>query len=382
VEQQCGKLKVATVFGTRPEIIRLCRIFDQLDRHVNHVMIHTGQSYDFEMNRIFFDELGIRKPDHFLEVKSDTLGGQIAKVIERSEAVFIKERPDAILILGDTNSALAAIVAKRMYIPIFHMEAGNRCFDERVPEEINRRIVDHISDINLPYSENARMNLLREGIHPSTIYVTGSPLAEIMRHYQDSIEACGVLEELKLTPRGYFVVSIHREENVDDEASLRMLSAALQRVADVHQKPLLMSLHPRTAQRLESMQVKLPGAIVPHKPFGYFAYMKLQQNAFAVLSDSGTIVEEAALMGIPAIQLRRSSERPEGYDEGVTILSGLDRDSVLAALAVVIQEFESGTRFKVPVSYQADNVSSKVLRFIVGLTGIVKEKRRHGVATT
>lgn len=370
-----NKLKMMTIFGTRPEIIRLSRVFAKFDQYVNHIMVHTGQSYDYEMNQVFFDELKVRKPDYFLEVKSETLSGQIAKIIERSEEVLKKETPDAVLVLGDTNSALAAIIAKRMRIPVFHMEAGNRSFDENLPEEINRRIVDHISDINLPYSENARLYLLREGVHPGTIFVTGSPMAEVWEFYKNKIQKSQILKELKLKKEEYFVASIHREENVDSKESLVKLIDSLNAVAEIYQMPIIVSTHPRTKKRLEEYNLKANKLVNFHKPLGYFDYNNLQLNAFCVLSDSGTILEESSIMGFPAIQMRVSSERPEGFDEGVLILSGLDKDIILQAIDIAVKQAAAGEKFNVPRNYRDINVSSKVLRLIIGLAKIVKNRR-------
>ncbi|PIU98617.1 UDP-N-acetylglucosamine 2-epimerase (non-hydrolyzing) [Candidatus Wolfebacteria bacterium CG03_land_8_20_14_0_80_40_12] len=369
------KLKIMTIFGTRPEIIRLSRVFAEFDKYVNHIMVHTGQSYDYEMNQVFFENLKVRKPDCFLEVKSETLGGQIAKIIEKSEEVLKKEMPDAVLILGDTNSTLAAIVAKRMKIPIFHMEAGNRSFDENVPEETNRRIVDHISDINLSYSENARLYLIQEGIHPGTIYVTGSPLGEIYNYYKKDIDKSNILKELKLSPKKYFVASIHREENVENKESLTKLIDSLNAVAEIYKMPIVVSAHPRTAKRLAEYKFKINKLINFHKPFGYFDYGNLQLNAFCVLSDSGTIHEESSIMGFSAIQVRVSSERPEAFDEGVAILSGLDKDVILQSIDITVKQIAAGKKFNVPAAYRVDNVSSKVLRLVVGLTKIIQNKR-------
>ena len=374
-QEKHNKLKVMTIFGTRPEIIRLSRLFAKLDQYVNHIMIHTGQSYDYEMDKIFFENLKIRQPDYFLEVKSETLGGQIAKIIEKSEEVLKKEMPDAVLILGDTNSSLAAIVAKRMKIPIFHMEAGNRCFDENVPEEINRRIIDHISNINLPYSENARLYLIQEGIYPGTIYVTGSPMAEIWEFYKKDIEQSQILKELNLEKNKYFLASIHREENVESKELLTKLIDALNAVAETYQMPIIMSTHPRTRARLEEYRLKAHELINFHKPLGYFDYNNLQLNAFCVLSDSGTIHEESSIMGFSAIQVRVSSERPEAFDEGVAILSGLDKDVILQSIDITVKQIAAGKKFNVPAAYRVDNVSSKVLRLVVGLTKIIQNKR-------
>lgn len=366
-----------TIFGTRPEIIRLSRVFVKLDQYVNHIMVHTGQSYDYELNKVFFENLKIRKPDYFLEVKSETLGGQIAKIIEKSEEILKKEIPDAVLILGDTNSALAAIIAKRMKIPIFHMEAGNRSFDENLPEEINRRIVDHISDINLPYSENARLYLMREGIHPGTIFVTGSPMAEIWKTYKNDVQKSQILKKLKLRKEKYFVASIHREENVESKESLTKLIDSLNAVAETYKMPIIISTHPRTAKRLEEYKLKANKLVNFHKPMGYFDYNNLQLNAFCVLSDSGTILEESSVMGFPAIQMRVSSERPEGFDEGVLILSGLDKDIILQAIDITTKQVAAGEKFNIPRNYRDINVSSKVLRLIVGLTKIIQRKRGY-----
>ena len=370
-------MKIMTIFGTRPEIIRLSRIFAKFDQYVNHIMVHTGQSYDYEMNQVFFENLKVRKPDYFLEVKSETLGEQIAKIIEKSEEVLKKEMPDAVLILGDTNSALAAIIAKRMKIPIFHMEAGNRSFDENLPEEINRRIVDNISDINLPYSENARLYLMREGVHPGTIFVTGSPMAEIWEAYKNDVQKSLILKELNLKKRKYFVASIHREENVESRESLTKLIDSLNAVAEAYKMPIIMSTHPRTANRLEEYKLKADKLVNFHKPMGYFDYNNLQLNAFCVLSDSGTILEESSIMGFPAIQTRVSSERPEGFDEGVLILSGLDKDIILQAVDITTKQAAAGEKFNIPRNYRDTNVSSKVLRLVVGLTKIIQSKRGY-----
>jgi len=369
-------LKIMTIFGTRPEIIRLSCVFAKLDEFTNHIMVHTGQSYDYEMNQVFFDDLKVRKPDYFLEVKSDTLGEQIAKIIQKTEEVLKKENPDAVLILGDTNSALSAIMAKRMKIPIFHMEAGNRSFDENVPEEINRRIVDHISDINLPYSENARLYLMQEGIHPGTIFVTGSPFAEILSFYKKDIDKSQILKKLKLEKGKYIVASIHREENIDTEESLNSILETMNRVAEKYKMQIIVTTHPRTAKKLEENSFSVHKLVNFHKPFGYFDYVNLQKNAFCVLSDSGSILEESSILEFPAVQIRASSERPEAYDAGVSILSGLNSDVVLQAMNIITCEKKEGIKFDLPDAYKDTNVSSKVLRHIVGLTKIIQKKRR------
>lgn len=374
-KKQKNALKVMSIFGTRPEIIRLSRLFAKLDQFVDHVMVHTGQSFDYEMNQVFFDDLRVRKPDYFLDVKADSLGGQIANVILRSEEVFIKEKPDALVLLGDTNSALSTIVAKRMKIPIFHLEAGNRSFDENVPEEINRRIVDHISDLNYPYSENARLNLLREGIHPGKMNMTGSPLAEILHHYKKPISQSKALTSMKLAKQKYFLVSAHREENVDSPKNLATLMDILNGVAETYKMPIIVSTHPRTKKRLEERKYKTHRLVKFSKPFGFFDYIFLQKNALCVISDSGTIMEESSILQFPAVQVRNSSERPEAYDEGIAILTGLDREIVLKSVEIVTTQFKEGLKFNTPRAYRDTNFSSKVLRHIVGLTRITKHRR-------
>jgi len=369
------KTKVMTIFGTRPEIIRLSRVFSKLDEYTNHIMVHTGQSYDYEMNEVFFENLNIRKPDYFLGVKADTLGQQIANIIKKSEEVFKKEQPDALLILGDTNSALSGIIAKRMNIPIFHMEAGNRCFDKKVPEEVNRRIIDHISDINLPYSENARLNLLKEGIHQGSIYVTGSPMPEVIDYYKESIKNSDVLERLKLTPNGYFIASIHREENIEDEDSLRNLVESLNAVAENYKKPVFVSTHPRTQKKLDEVNIETNDLVKFHKPLGYFDYVNLQINSFCVLSDSGTLLEESSVLGFPAVQVRVSSERPEAFDKGIAVLSGLSKEKILEAVEIVTSEHKKGYKPNRPTDYKDLDVSNKVVRLIVGMSEIVSKRR-------
>ena len=369
-------LKIMTIFGTRPEIIRLSQVFKKLDQFVDHIMVHTGQSFDYEMNQIFFENLDVRKPDYFLDIKAATLGEQIANVIQRSESVFIKEKPDALVLLGDTNSALSTIVAKRMKIPIFHLEAGNRSFDENVPEEINRRIVDHISDLNFPYSENARLNLLREGIHPGTMFVTGSPLTEILHSHKDKIEQSKILTDLKLQKRKYFLVSAHREENVDSKKSLTAIIDILNGVAEKYKFPIIVSTHPRTKIQLQKIKHKTNRLIKFSKPFGFFDYIKLQQHAYCVLSDSGTIMEESSILRFPAVQIRNSSERPEAYDEGISILTGLDTQIVLKSVEIVTQQYKEGIIFNTPLSYRDANFSSKVLRHVIGLTKIIQNGRK------
>src|SRR3989344_9677487 len=329
-------LKIMTILGTRPEIIRLSCILPKMDEYFNHIIVYTSQSYSPELSAIFFKDFNLRKPDYELNVKSDTLGGLIGNILKQSEDVMVKERPDALLILGDTNSSLSAIIAKRMKIPIFHMEAGNRSFDDNVPEEINRRIVDHISDYNLAYTENSRRYLIAEGIHPGTIYVTGSPLTEVFEVFARDIEKSKILLNLKLKEKQYFVVSIHREENVDNPPYLKELFNSLNYLANQYKFPIIVSYHPRTKKRLEKLKIKLSSFIKLHEPFGFFDYNNLQKNALCVLSDSGSIPEESAIFNFSAIQLRVSSERPEAFDAGSIILTGFNKDTILSAIEFVL----------------------------------------------
>lgn len=370
------KIKLATIFGTRPEIIRLSRIFDAFDRYTNHIMIHTGQSFDYEMDKIFFEDLNIRKPDYFLEVKADTLGEQIANIIKGSEKVLGKERPDAIFVLGDTNSVLGALIGKRMKIPIFHMEAGNRSFDENVPEETNRKILDHISDINLAYSENVRQYLLKEGIHPGSIYVVGSPLPEVVEHNLQKIEKSNVLQELNLSPQKFFLVSLHREENIENEKAVAALFETLNSIAQKYDLPVIVSTHPRTAKKIQQLKLRADKRINFHKPFGYLDYMWLQKKSLCVISDSGTIQEESSILGFPAIQARLSSERPESFDAGVVVLAGLNKDSILGAIDLTLSEYKEGHKPEVPSAYASKSVSSKVVKLVTGLTNVIAQRRR------
>ncbi len=364
-------MKVATIVGTRPEIIRLSRVMAALDRYVEHLIIHTGQNYDYELNQIFFDDLELRKPDFFLEAAGQTAAETIGLVIARSDAVLREVQPDAVLILGDTNSCLAAIAAKRLKIPIFHMEAGNRCFDQRVPEEINRKIVDHISDINLPYSQISREYLLREGLPPDRIIVTGSPMYEVLHHYLPKIEASDVLARLGLAPHEYYVVSAHREENVDAPAQFAGLVEVLTRLA-VTGRRVIMTTHPRTRKRLEAEGVILPPQIELMKPFGLLDYVKLQMHARAVLSDSGTITEESSILNFPALNIRQAHERPEGMEEGVVMMVGLSWPRVAEGLAVLENQPRGEKRLlRIVGDYTAPNVSEKVVRIILSYTEYV-----------
>jgi len=362
-----NKMKVMTIVGTRPEIIRLSRVIAELDRQVRHVLVHTGQNYDYELNEIFFEQLELRKPDHFLAAAGATAAETIGKVIALADKLMASERPDALLVLGDTNSCLAAIAAKRRRIPVFHMEAGNRCFDQRVPEEINRHIIDHVSDINLPYTEHARRYLLREGLRPETVIKTGSPMREVLAYYKPRIDASPVLERLKLKPRDYFLVSAHREENIDSPENLADLLMTLGAILRRYRKRVIVSTHPRTRKQLATVNRKgLPARVEFLKPFGFADYVKLQENAFCVLSDSGTLTEESSLLAFPAVMLRQAHERPEGMDEGTLIMSGLAPDRVISAIDITLDQHTRLERpLRAPADYGAGNVSLKVTRVIL-----------------
>jgi len=370
-------LKVMTVVGTRPEIIRLSRTIDKLDRFCEHVLVHTGQNYDYELNEVFFSDLGIRKPDHFLEAAGGTAAETIAQVIMNVDKVIEQTRPDALLILGDTNSCLAAIAAKRRKVPIFHMEAGNRCFDFRVPEEINRRIVDHTSDINLTYSQIARDYLLRENLPPDQVICTGSPMREVIEFYRDGIEASDVLARQGLEAGKYFVVSSHREENVDSAENLQRLLTVLNTLADRYDQPVIVSTHPRTRKRLEQLgdAVKVHPRVQFMKPFGFLDYIHLQTRARAVLSDSGTITEESSILNFPALNLREVHERPEGVEEAAVMMVGLDVERVLDGLRVLEGQPRGDERLlRLVDDYAPANVSDKVLRIIISYTDFVNRK--------
>ena len=374
-------LKVLTVVGTRPEIIRLSRVIAKLDAHCAHVLVHTGQNYDYELNEVFFSELGIRRPDAFLEAAGDTAAQTIGKVIMAADVALAEHKPDAMLLLGDTNSALAAIAAKRRKIPIFHMEAGNRCFDFRVPEEINRRIVDHIADINLTYSQIARDYLLREGLPPDQVICTGSPMREVLEHYRPGIEASTVLERLKLQPGQYFVVSAHREENVDEPERLHKLLKILDVLVREYNLPIIVSTHPRTRKRLDALEIQLSPQVHFCKPFGFLDYVSLQCQARAVLSDSGTITEESSILNFPALNLRDVHERPEGFEEASVMMVGLESDLVLQGLAVLRNQPRNNERLlRLVNDYAPDNVSDKVLRILLSYTRFINQRvwRKHG----
>lgn len=367
------RIKVMTIVGTRPEIIKLCRVIHELDRHTDHILVHSGQNYDFELNEIFFQQLGIRKPDYFLNAVGDSVAQTIGNVIAKADEVMVQIEPDAILLLGDTNSCLSAISAKRRKIPIFHMEAGNRCFDLRVPEEINRKIVDHISDINMTYTEHARRYLLSEGVHPETIIKTGSPMKEVLHYYSQNIELSPVLQSLELKAGEYFVVSAHREENVDNDENFSNLLETLNAIAERYDRPIIFSTHPRTRKRLESRDsVSLSSHIRFLKPLGFFEYVKLQMHAKCVISDSGTITEESSVLNFPAVTIRQAHERPEGMDEGTLVMCGLQAERVIESLEVVIAQSANGQRtFRLVQDYDTDNVSHKVLRIILSYTEYV-----------
>jgi len=365
-------MKVMTIVGTRPEIIKLSRVISELDRHVTHILVHSGQNYDYELNGIFFSELGIRKPDYFLEAAGANVAHTIGNVIAKADDVLAGEQPDALLLLGDTNSCLAAVAAKRRKIPIFHMEAGNRCFDLRVPEEINRKIVDHLSDINMTYTEHARRYLLAEGVRPETVIKTGSPMKEVLDHYQPGIEASEVLVRLGLKAGEYFVVSAHREENVDDDKNFADLLGSLDAIAKKYDRPIIFSTHPRTRKRLEERgDAGLNPLIRFLKPLGFFEYVKLQMHAICVVSDSGTITEESSILNFPAVTIRQSHERPEGMDEGTLIMCGLQADMVVAAIEVAVRQHAAQRQFRLVPDYDTNNVSKKVLRIILSYTDYV-----------
>jgi UDP-N-acetylglucosamine 2-epimerase len=369
------KLKVMTIVGTRPEIIRLSRTIFKLDQHCDHVLVHTGQNYDYDLNEVFFSDLGIRKPDAFLEAAGTTAAETIGQVIMAADKAMGHYQPEALLLLGDTNSALAAIAAKRRKIPIFHMEAGNRCFDFRVPEEINRRIVDHTADIHLPYSEIARDYLLREGLPPDQVIKTGSPMREVVEHYLADIEASDVLARLGLSQQHYFVMSSHREENVDSPENLRKLFDIANTLAERFQEPVIFSTHPRTRKRMDAIGLTAHPLVQFLKPFGFLDYVRLQMQARAVLSDSGTITEESSILNFPALNLREVHERPEGFEEASVIFVGLSTDRVLQGLSILETQPRGKERgLRLVSDYAPNNVSDKVLRIIQSYTDFVNRK--------
>ena len=369
------KLKIMTIVGTRPEIIRLSRVITLLDKHCAQILVHTGQNYDYELNEIFFEQLEIRKPNLFLDASGNTAAETIGKVIVAADKALREYQPDAVLLLGDTNSCLAAIAAKRLKIPVFHMEAGNRCFDMRVPEEINRRIVDHVADIHLTYSEIARDYLLREGIAPDQVIKTGSPMREVLTHYMPGIENSGVLRELDIAPMQYFLMSAHREENVDTPEKMTNIANVANSLAEKYGIPVIVSTHPRTRGRLEALGIGSSDMVRFMKPFGFLDYVHLQMNAKAVLSDSGTITEEASILNFPALNLREVHERPEGFEEASVMFVGLNQNRILQGIDILEDQPRGELRTLHLVNdYKADNVSGKVLRIIQSYTDFVNRR--------
>jgi UDP-N-acetylglucosamine 2-epimerase (non-hydrolysing) len=373
------RINVMTIVGTRPEIIKLSRVIAELDLHTNHILVHTGQNFDFELNEIFFEQLGIRKPDHFLNAAGANAVETIGNVIIKSDAIMEEIKPDAVLLYGDTNSCLSVISAKRKKIPIFHMEAGNRCFDQRVPEEINRKIVDHLSDINMPLSEHARKYLVAEGIPSETVIKTGSPMKEVLQFHSKNIEKSDVLQKEKLKKGEYFIVSTHREENVDSGINFNNLLDALNAITEKYNKKVIVSTHPRTRKKLEDMRFANQNPLIEFmKPFGFLDYIKLQMNAFCVISDSGTITEESSLLKFPAITIRQAHERPEGMDEGTLIMTGLNSNRILESIDVVTAHYaENNNIIKTIPDYETENVSKKVLRIILSYTDYINRTVWH-----
>jgi UDP-N-acetyl-L-fucosamine synthase len=362
------KIKVATIVGTRPEIIRLSAVIKLLEEHVEHKLIHTGQNYDYELNQIFFDELQLRTPDYYLGIDTSSLGRMLGETLIKIEPILIDEKPDAVLILGDTNASIAAIMAKRLKIPIYHMEAGNRSFDFNIPEEINRRIIDHVADFNLVYTENSRRHLLAEGIQHRHIYVTGSPMYEVLQQNIAKINTSEIMQKLALEPQGFFLVSVHREENVDNPLNLRKVVAILNSLADTYGMPVIVSTHPRTRKRLEEADGLVVDPLIQFlKPFGFLDYNCLQMNAKCVVSDSGTICEESSILNFPAVTIRQAIERPEAIDYGTIVLTGLESDIVLDSIRLVIREFESfGGYSRICPEYEIANTSWRVLKLVLG----------------
>lgn len=366
-------LKVMTIVGTRPELIKMCRVIAEFDLHTQHILVHTGQNYDYELNQLFFEDLGIRKPDYFLEAVGENAAQTIARVIEKADAVMEKEKPDAVMLYGDTNSCLAVIAAKRRKIPVFHMEAGNRCFDERVPEELNRKVLDHLSDINLVLTEHARRYLIAEGIRPETIIKTGSHMREVLDYYMPKIEKSDVLQRMNLTANQFFIVSAHREENIDSPENMTNMVITLNALAETYKFPIIVSTHPRTKKRLDTMELGYLNPLIQFlKPFGFCDYIKLQMEALCVVSDSGTISEEGSLLNLPAITIRNAHERPEGMDVGTLIMSGLKKERVLDAVRVIIAQHDKTKRVMNPVEdYEGGPVSKQLLRVVMSYVDYV-----------
>ena len=365
------KLKVMVVVGTRPEIIKLSEVIKKCDKYFNMTLVHTGQNYDYNLNEVFFKNLGLRAPDFYLNVVGKNLGETLGNVISKSYDLLAEQKPDAILILGDTNSALCAISAKRLKVPIFHMEAGNRCFDENLPEEINRKMIDHISDVNMPYTEHARRYLLNEGLKPEQTFVTGSPMREVLNKYKKEIEESNVLDELKLEKNKYFLVSAHREENIDNEKTFMELMNSINKIAETYGYPVIYSTHPRTEKFIEKRNFKFHPLVKNLKPFGFFDYCKLQKNSYCVLSDSGTLAEESGILDFPAISLRTSTERPEVLDRGSFIIGGVKEEDVLRAVELSHEMFKQGEKTYTALDYTDDNVSVKVVKLIESYTKLI-----------
>ncbi|MED3882342.1 non-hydrolyzing UDP-N-acetylglucosamine 2-epimerase [Priestia megaterium] len=367
------KIKLITIIGTRPEIIRLSETIKACDKYFNHVLVHTGQNWDYELNRVFFDDLGIREPDYYLNVAGTNLGETIGNIISKSYEILEKVKPDALLILGDTNSCLSAIAAKRLKVPIFHMEAGNRCFDQNVPEEINRKIVDHTADINLPYTEHSRRYLLSEGIRKEHIFVTGSPMAEVIGKNLQKIKESKILDKLGLEPQKYIVVSAHREENIDNEKNFKSLMNTLNNIAEIYQVPLVYSTHPRSWKKIEERGFKFHPLIKQLKPFGYFDYNKLQLDSFCVLSDSGTLSEESAILGFPGVLIRTSTERPEVLDKGTVLIGGIREKEIVQSVNLARTMWENKEPMVLAADYVDENTSVKVVKIIQSYTSIINK---------
>ncbi|WP_225629920.1 MULTISPECIES: non-hydrolyzing UDP-N-acetylglucosamine 2-epimerase [Cysteiniphilum] len=365
-------MKVMTIVGTRPEIIKLSRIIAELEKQMNHVLVHTGQNFDYELNEIFFNEMGIKKPDFFLDAVGESTAQTIGNIIFKADEVIAEVKPEAILLYGDTNSCLSVIAAKRRKIPVFHMEAGNRCFDERVPEELNRKIVDHLSDINLPLTEHARRYLINEGIKPETIIKSGSCMQEVLQFHRTDIAESNVLDRLSLTDKDYFVLSAHREENIDSDVNFQHLIETLNALGDFYGKRIVFSTHPRTMKKIQALEAQVLNPLIEiMKPLGFFDYIKLQQHAFCTISDSGTIAEEASLLGFPAITIRNAHERPEGMDEGVLVMSGLRKERVLQSVEIITSQYAQYGATRVVADYDAPNVSTKMVRIIQSYTDYI-----------
>lgn len=366
-----NKLKVMTIVGTRPEIIRLSEVIKACDKYFDHILVHTGQNWDYTLNQVFFEELELREPDHYLNVIGNHLGETMGNIIAKSYEIIFKEKPDAILILGDTNSALCAISAKRLKVPIFHMEAGNRCFDQNVPEEINRKIVDHISDVNLPYTEHSRRYLLSEGIRKEHIFVTGSPMTEVLRKNMDRIENSKILDELGLESEKYILISAHREENIDDEKNFFALMNAINQIADLYKMPIIYSTHPRSWKKIEEREFKFHPLVSQLKPFGFFDYNKLQLNSFCTLSDSGTLSEESTILGFPGVLIRTSTERPEVLDKGSIIIGGIAERDIVQSVELCRAMWENQEKTLLASDYSDQNVSIKVVKIVQSYVNII-----------